>query len=189
MDADVKLKILLGVVLILLVGIYLSLGKTFFDSLSTTTIPQTTTVPTTTSTMAQITTFTDNGGAVETKNGKPVIRMFSTTWCPHCRWVKDAYETVAKEYVDRGEIIAYHWEFDIDDDTLRAEKIPVPDSEKKIFRRFNPGGGVPTFIFGSKYYRIGNGHEREKDLEAEKAEFRAVIEAVINESKQIAPDS
>jgi hypothetical protein len=87
--------------------------------------------------------------------------------------------------VDKGEIIAYHWELDIDDDTLRTEKIPVPESEKKIFRKFNPRGGVPTFIFGSKYYRIGNGYEREKDLEAEKAEFRAVIEALLTEVRRL----
>jgi hypothetical protein len=83
------------------------------------------------------------------------------------------------EYVNRSQIIAYHWEMDIDDDTLRDEKIPVPESEKEVFRKFNPGGGVPTFVFGSRFYRIGNGYEREKDLDAEKAEFRAVIEEVI----------
>lgn len=118
------------------------------------------------------------------KDGKPVVRLFSTTWCPHCIWIKSAYEDTVKEYVARGRIIAYHWGLDIDDDTFRDEKIPVPQSEKDVFRKFNPGGGVPTFVFGGRYYRIGNGYEAQKDLEAEKAEFKAVIEVLLQEANK-----
>lgn len=182
-----KIKIVLGVVLIALAGSYIFWGGVptglFIGGSTTTNSTMITT--TTTTTLSAIRTFIDNGGAIETKKGKPVIRLFSTTGCPHCRWIKDAYEETVREYVDRGEIIAYHWEFDLDDNTLTAEKELVPKSEKEIFRRFNSRGTVPTFVFGSKYYRIGNGYEREGDLEAEKAEFRAVIEELIRESKQV----
>jgi len=149
MDDVGKLKVLLGAVVLtfalayFLGGVSLEfpywLGTTTTTTTSTTST--TTSTSTTTTTLVEIKTFTDNGGAVETKNGKPVVRMYSTTWCPHCRWVKDAYETTVKEYVDKGEVIAYHWELDIDDDTLRPEKIPVPQSEKNLFKKFNPRGG------------------------------------------------
>jgi thiol-disulfide isomerase/thioredoxin len=173
MEDQDKVKLILGVLLMALLLFYLTAYSPLaVPSGTSTTIQQTTT------TLA-IRTFKDNLGPIETKNGKPVIRMFSTTWCSHCKWVKDAYEETVMEYVNRSQIIAYHWEMDIDDDTLRDEKIPVPESEKEVFRKFNPGGGVPTFVFGSRFYRIGNGYEREKDLDAEKAEFRAVIEEVI----------
>ncbi|MDD5111262.1 MAG: thioredoxin family protein [Candidatus Altiarchaeota archaeon] len=137
----------------------------------------------TTTSLPVIRTFIDNGGAVETKNGKPVIRMYSTTSCPHCKWVKGAYEEVANEYVNKSLIIAYHWELDIDLDVMRQEAVDVPKSEKDIFIKFNPRRTVPTFVFASKYYRIGNGYESKGDLEAEKAEFRAVIERLIEESR------
>ncbi len=132
---------------------------------------------------AEITTFTDAGTAIELKDGKPVIRMFSTTWCPHCKWITDTYESVVKEYADRGLIVAHHWELDINDDTLTPDvEGSVPQEEMEIYRTFNPRGGVPTFIFGGKYVRIGNGHERTGDLKAEEAEFRAVIDKLIADS-------
>ncbi|MEM5804909.1 MAG: thioredoxin family protein, partial [Candidatus Aenigmatarchaeota archaeon] len=67
---------------------------------------------------ADIASFTDSGSAVCTEGGKPVVLMFSATWCPHCNWVSPAFEKVAKEYVDR--IVARHWQLDISDDTLTS---------------------------------------------------------------------
>ncbi|MCK5615716.1 hypothetical protein KAR91_78360, partial [Candidatus Pacearchaeota archaeon] len=110
---------------------------------------------------SEITTFTDSGNEIETIDGKPVIRLFSTTWCPHCKWITETYESTVQEYVDRGEIVAYHWELDINDDTLTAEvEGSVPAGEMAVYREFNPRGSIPTFVFGNKYFRIGNGHER-----------------------------
>jgi len=123
-----------------------------------------------------ITTFFDSGEPVCTENGKPVIRLFSTTWCPHCKWISETYEKVVKEYVAQGKIVAYHWELDINDNTLTDEtESSIPDSENAIYATFNPGGSIPTFVFGCKYYRVGNGHESQNDLAAEEVEFRAVI--------------
>lgn len=184
MEQSNLIKAGLVAVLVVLAGVYFLGGG--FTGFSVRREPSTTlntgsteATFTTSTTLPNITTFIDSGGAIETKNGKPVVRLFSTTWCPHCVWIKSAYEDVVKEYAARGLIVAYHWEFDLDDDTLRDEKIPVPESEKDIFRKFSPGGGVPTFVFGGRYYRRGNGYETQKDLEAEKAEFRAVIEELL----------
>ena len=122
------------------------------------------------------------GAGVCTEDGKPVIRLYSTTWCPHCQWISETFDAVVKMYVDEGLIVAHHWEIDTGDDTLTSQvEQGVPDSEMAIYNEFNPQGSIPTFVFGCKYYRIGNGYEQQDDLESEAAEFEAVIEALINE--------
>lgn len=131
---------------------------------------------------SSIETFESVDGDICTEDGKPVIRLFSTTWCPHCQWVSDAFDDVVQMYVDEGLIVAHHWELDTGDDTLTSEvEESVPGSEKAIYDTFNPEQSIPTFVFGCKYYRIGTGHEVENDLEAEEAEFKAVIEALLSE--------
>ena len=134
-----------------------------------------------------IKTFQDNGNEAVYVDGKPVIRLFSTTWCSHCKWIKETYDSVVKEYVDDGKIIAYHWQLDTGDNTLTPEiETEVPPPEIDVYDRFNPGNSIPTFVFGEKYWRIGNdvepnGYSRESnnDLPAEEAEFRAVIEELL----------
>jgi thiol-disulfide isomerase/thioredoxin len=116
-----------------------------------------------------------------TEDGKPVIRLFSTTWCSHCQWIGSTFDAVVKMYVDEGLIVAHHWETDTGDDTLTGQvEEAVPDSEMAIFHNINQQGSIPTFVFGCKYYRIGNGYEQGDDLESEAAEFKAVIEALIS---------
>lgn len=115
-------------------------------------------------------------------DGKPVIRLYSTTWCPHCKWVGPTFDAVAKEYVAQGKIVAYHWQMDTKDDALTdVNETSIPESEAQIFYQFNPDGGIPTFVFGCKYYRIGAGYEAQNDLVAEEKEFRAVIDALLAE--------
>ena len=131
-----------------------------------------------------ISTFSLMEGPVETIGGKPVIRLFSTTWCSHCQWIKPTFDRVAKEYADAGRIVAYHWELDTGDDTLTPEADGfVPQSEQDVFAKFNPRNSIPTFVFGGKYYRIGNGFESEQSLTLEEQEFRAVIEELIKEAQ------
>ena len=114
------------------------------------------------------------------ENGKPVIRLFSTTWCPHCVWIKETFDKVAKEYVDKGKIKAYHWEVDTNDNTLTTEKEgKISEEEMAVYQEFNPGGSIPTFVFGCKYWRIGNTYEREKDLAKEEADFREIIDGLL----------
>ena len=135
--------------------------------------------------IGEIKTFKDGGNPIELQDGKPVIRLFSTTWCPHCKWVKATFDKVAKEYVDAGKIVAYHWELDTKDDTLtEAVEGSIPASETAVFVKFNPAQTIPTFVFGARYSRIGTGYERQNDLASEEAEFRAVIETLIKEAQK-----
>ncbi len=135
--------------------------------------------------VAGIKTFSKTNDQIETIDGKPVIRLFSTTWCPHCQWIKETFDATVKPYVDSGKIVARHWELDIQDDTLTAAvEGSVPKEEQDVFAKFSPGTSIPAFVFGGKYYRIGNGYETQKDLAAEKAEFTAVIEALLKEMEE-----
>lgn len=123
-----------------------------------------------------------DGAQICKENGKPVVRLFSTTWCPHCKWIKDAFDATVKEYTAQGKIAAYHWEVDTGDNTLTPEaEGAVPATELAIFRQFNPESSIPTFVFGCEYYRIGNAYESQNDLTAEIGEFKAVIEALLKE--------
>ena len=127
-------------------------------------------------------TFTLVEREVETIDGKAVIRMYSTTWCPHCSWVGPAFEEVAKEY--EGRVVAKHWEVDIGDDTLTVEfEGGIPTKELETFRELNPSGGVPYFVFGN-YVRSGTAFELQDDLEAEKEDFRLVIETLLKEVEE-----
>jgi len=134
--------------------------------------------------------FAKVDGSVCKENNKPIIRMFSTTTCPHCLWVKDTFDSVAKKYVDEGKIVAYHWEYGKDDkgvvygnDTLTANfEGSVPASEEAVFNQFSKNGFVPVFVFGCEYYRVGTQFEKQNDLNAERAEFERVIEEVLKEN-------
>ena len=124
--------------------------------------------------------FKDNGNEVCTIEDKPVVRLYSTTWCPHCGWVSDTYERVVTEYADAGKIVAMHWELDLGDDTLTPEfEGEFPANEAAIFNAASPKGSVPAFSFGCKYTRIGNSFEAEDDLVKEEAEFRRVLDLLV----------
>jgi len=129
-----------------------------------------------------IMTFSAKEGEICTENGKPVVRLFSTTSCPHCRWIGDTFDETMKELEAQGKVVAYHWELDTEDNTLTSTKEGyMPEEEKNIYLKFNPQGSVPTFVFGCKYYRIGTGYERENNLAMEKAEFKAVVDKLNEE--------
>jgi len=130
---------------------------------------------------SSIATFSEKSNAtICSEDGKPVVYLFSTTWCPHCVWVKDTFDSTVKKYVDSGDIVAYHWEVDTGDDTLTSSaESQVPASHMAVYQEFNPKGSIPTFVFGCKYFRVGNGHEQLNDLDAEAAEFEAVIQDLI----------
>lgn len=129
-----------------------------------------------------IMTFESVSNNICKEDGKPVIRLFSTTWCPHCQWVADTFDSVVQTYVDDGLIVAHHWELDTGDDTLTIQvEQAVPDDEMAVFFEFNPQESIPAFVFGCKYYRIGTAYEQENDLDSEAAEFIAVIEGLLTE--------
>lgn len=126
--------------------------------------------------------FTKENAEICSINGKPVIRMYSTSWCPHCAWIRETYTKVVKEYENQGKIVAYEWELDTYDNILTDVKETfISQEEKDVFLNFNPEGSIPTFVFGCKYYRIGNAFEDVNDLEAEEKEFRFFINKLLNE--------
>jgi len=130
-------------------------------------------------------------GSVCKENGKPIIRMYSTSFCPHCQWVKPAFDEIAQKYIDENKIVAHHWEwiYDSQMNQIGAEDLltpqnegDVPDTEKAVLDEFNPSGTIPTFVLGCKYYRIGTQFEAQKDLNAEKTVFTQIIEEILNEN-------
>lgn len=134
----------------------------------------------------QVGSFIDTGWPLCKKDGKPIVRLFSTTWCIHCQWIKETFDKVANEYIKKGKIVAYHWELDQgqEDDTLTTQKEgSVSQEEMAIFEKFNPYGSIPTFVFGCRYYRVGNAYEKEKDAgkPKEEKEFRDLIEKMLSE--------
>ena len=133
----------------------------------------------------QVPQFSNSGNDVCTIEGKPVVRLYSTTWCPHCNWVKETFDSVAKEYETAGKIVAYHWEIDTGDNTLTSEvENEVPASELTIFQTFNPRGSIPLFVVGCRYYRLGNAYEDTNDLGGEEQEFRKIFDQIIVDSQQ-----
>ncbi|UCF07358.1 MAG: hypothetical protein JSW28_06805, partial [Thermoplasmata archaeon] len=131
-------------------------------------------------------TFNVGSGKLYYENGKPVIRYFGTTWCPHCKWIRDTFDKVALEYVQKGQIVAYHWELDTKDNRLTDDiETEIPQSEWDILRTFSPEYKVPTFVFGGKYWRVGNGYERMDNLKAEENEFRTIIEKLIENDEAL----
>ena len=124
--------------------------------------------------------FTETDNEICKQDDKPIIRLFATSWCPHCQWIKETYTEVVKDYINQNKIVAYFWEVDKNDDLLTKEKEDkIPESEFEIFKKFNPKQSIPTFIFGCKYYRVGNAYEAQDNLAAEEAEFRSIIDTLI----------
>lgn len=116
------------------------------------------------------------------EDGKPIIRLYSTTICPHCRWINETFNGVMEEYMDANKIVAYHWDVDIGNNQYTPEKeASIPSAEVDLLKRVNPDLSVPTYVFGCKYWRVGNPYEAADDLDAEAGEFKAVIEKLLTE--------
>jgi parvulin-like peptidyl-prolyl isomerase/glutaredoxin len=116
-----------------------------------------------------------------TEDGKPVIRMFSSTGCPHCTWASDLFDDTMIEYAD--DVVAYHWNLDTGDNTLTDQvETFAPDSEIAVYRKFNPQGSVPTFVFGCRYFRIGTGFEGAANGKSrEMEEYRKIIDSLLED--------
>ncbi|MGC9049117.1 MAG: TlpA family protein disulfide reductase [Patescibacteria group bacterium] len=130
--------------------------------------------------VGQVGTFYEVSEPICKRNGKPLVFMFSTSWCPHCQWAKPMFQKVVKDYTQKGKILAYQWELDTNDDTLTASKeTAIPPEDMALYEKYNPQGSIPTFVFGCKYYRIGTGHERTNDTAAEEKEFKELIDKLL----------
>ena len=125
-------------------------------------------------------TFYSTGDTACTdSNNKPYVFMFSTTWCPHCVWIKDTFDGLAnEEFAD--EINLQHWELDTGDNPLTfITENRVPAEFESIYKKYNPQGSIPTFVFGCEYIRIGNGYEMQNDLNAEMEDFKLIINKLL----------
>jgi len=123
-------------------------------------------------------TFTEYDLDICKEDGKPVIYLFSTTWCQHCTWIADTFDKWAEDNSDK--VIAYHWEIDMSDNTLTDKtETKVPDEHMEVYNKFNPRGSIPTFVFGCRYSRIGNGHESDQDLGKEIASFDKILKELL----------
>ena len=132
--------------------------------------------------VGQAGTFLEVSEPICKENGKPVVYMFSTSWCPHCQWARPLFAAAVKTYVAQGKIVAHEWELDTYDDTLTAAKeTSVPAEANALYEKYNPQGSIPTFIFGCKYYRIGTGNEKSGNTAAETQEFKQLIDKLLLE--------
>jgi len=128
-------------------------------------------------------TFYDTGDEIlKDQSGRPYVILFSTTWCSHCQWISETFDSLAEEEF-ASQINLQHWDLDTGDNTLTPliTETEVPASILTIFERYNPEGSIPTFVFGGRYFRIGNGYESQGDLNAELEDFRLIIGKLINE--------
>jgi hypothetical protein len=149
---------------------------------ATSTHTVTTTQPTTTTINTPIETFIDTGGEACRINGKPIIRMYGKRACHNCEWSGPIFDRVASEYAGKGLIIAHHWLLDRNDDTLTdTDEGGIPEAEYDIF--FSDDNNtlktVPYFNFGCRFTRVGNGYQVRDMPDKEEAEYRAVMEKLL----------
>lgn len=162
-----------GIFIIFVVVAGLILGAILVSSPGTTSAPSDSEKSAVQST-GQYETFETSSDEVCKVDGKPVVYLFSTTTCPHCTWIKDTFDKWAKDNSDK--VTAYHWELDTNDNSLTEEvETEVPEDQMAQYEKFNAEGTVPQFIFGCKYYRVGNGFESESNLDKEVEAYNKVL--------------
>ncbi|MEA3357223.1 MAG: thioredoxin family protein [Patescibacteria group bacterium] len=123
-------------------------------------------------------TFTEYDLEVCKTDGKPEVYLFITSWCPHCTWISDTFDDWAKENADK--ITAYNWEVDTNDNSLTDEvETEIPEEHYAVYEKFNPQGSIPTFVFGCRYARVGNGYESEDNLTKEVESFNKILDEII----------
>ena len=123
--------------------------------------------------------YATGDGTCTDSDGKPYVILFSTTWCSHCTWIKDTFDSLVTENF-ANQINLQHWEMDTGDNTLTSEvETEVPAEINALYQKYNPRGSIPTFVFGCEYFRIGNGYESQDDLNAELEDFKLVINKLL----------
>ena len=128
-------------------------------------------------------TFYDTGDEIlKDQSGRPYVILFSTTWCSHCQWISETFDSLANEEF-ASQINLQHWHLDTGDNTLTPliTETEIPGSIKSIFDKYNPEGSIPTFVFGGKYVRVGTGYETQDDLAAELEDFKLIIGKLLEE--------
>lgn len=126
-------------------------------------------------------TFRITGNEICTNDeGRPLIYLFTSPTCSHCKWGGGVYDFIVRYYTANGLIEAHHYDLLSGDDLLTEEiETEIPADILGIYNRGNPQDLVPYYNFGCKYDRTGNGFEKEDDLVAEGEEMRRVIETLV----------
>jgi thiol-disulfide isomerase/thioredoxin len=101
------------------------------------------------------------------ENEKPIIYFFGSKGCPHCRWEHPILEKVAEKFKD---YISFHNNMD-------------SDKDREIFEKYSTGG-IPTLVFGCKYYRVGSG-ERVGEEKETKNLTALICKLTENQPKEI----
>lgn len=126
-------------------------------------------------------TFRSTGIEICTNDeGNPLIYLFSSSMCTHCKWGGGVYDFIVKYHTANGLIEAHHYDVITGDDLLTEEiETVIPADILEIYHSGSPNDLVPYYNFGCEYDRVGNGYEKEDDLVAEGEEMRRVIEALV----------
>lgn len=82
------------------------------------------------------------------ENEKPIIYFFGSEGCPHCKWEHPVIKTVAEKFTG---YISFHNNMD-------------SQNEMDVFQKYSDGG-IPTLVFGCKYYRVGSGESKGQEIE------------------------
>jgi len=112
---------------------------------------------------------------------RPMIFMFSETWCSYCEQLRPIYTSTVGEYHDQGLVTGVLWQMEEGDDLFTTgHDGGMPSNEYELLLEFNPYASSPTFVFGCRYYLVGApgmdiaGWEQRYDQE-----FREVMDEVL----------
>lgn len=82
------------------------------------------------------------------ENGKPIVYFFGSNTCPHCQWEHPILEKVMKSFEN---LISFHNNMDA-------------NTDMEVFSKYSDGG-IPTMVFGCKYYKLGSGESDGEEQE------------------------
>ena len=82
------------------------------------------------------------------EDDKPIIYFFGSQGCSYCQWEHPVIEAVTSEF---SNYISFHNNMDSDEDM-------------DVFNKYS-NGGIPTLVFGCKYYRVGAGTQSGEEQE------------------------
>jgi thiol-disulfide isomerase/thioredoxin len=83
------------------------------------------------------------------ENEKPIVYFFGSNGCPHCLWEHPVFEKVANNFEG---YISFHNNMD-------------SNKDREVLAKYSDGG-IPTLIFGCKYYRVGSGEQAGDEAES-----------------------
>jgi len=111
---------------------------------------QATTTASESETNTTIGSFMVKGDEICKEDGKPIIYFFGSQSCPHCQWEHPILEKVLKNFEG---LVSFHNNMD-------------SQADMEIFSQYSDGG-IPTLVFGCKYYRLGSGESEGEATETQ----------------------